>query len=254
MKLSFRPLRADEVQARVNTVGEKGYTLLLYKDARCDQDILDETVGAMNWQRRHYEVKGNMYCSVGIRDSETGEWTFKDDCGTESNTEAEKGEASDSFKRACVNWGIGRELYTKLFIWIPGGTKPTEQKDRRGREIYKLADPLAHHTVEELEVSGGKIVRCVISRTSGSGKDKVTEEVYSYPRRSGSSGNAGAKLVEELVTPDQAIELYNLAVEKWRDQAGKLFLESTGYSNANDVKRRDYERVKRVIGFSAGLS
>lgn len=115
----FRDLRADEVECRIGQVNKqgKGLTLLLYKDARCDMNILDESVGAENWQREHYECKGNMYCKVGIFCD--GQWVWKSDCGTESNTEAEKGEASDSFKRACVNWGIGRELYTSPFIWIP---------------------------------------------------------------------------------------------------------------------------------------
>ena len=88
-------------------------------------NILDETVGAENWQREHYECKGNLFCRVGIRCEHIEnhishrEWVFKSDCGTESNTEAQKGEASDSFKRACFNWGIGRELYTAPFTWIP---------------------------------------------------------------------------------------------------------------------------------------
>jgi hypothetical protein len=82
-------------------------------------NILDETVKPENWQRRHYECKGNLFCEVGIFNKETG-WVYKSDCGSESNTEKEKGEASDSFKRACFNWGIGRELYTSPFIWISG--------------------------------------------------------------------------------------------------------------------------------------
>lgn len=113
----FRALNAEEVDARVSTISEKGLSLLLYKDARCDMRILDETVGAENWQREHYECKGNLFCRVGIRCGD--DWVFKSDCGTESYTEKEKGESSDSFKRACFNWGIGRELYTAPFIWIP---------------------------------------------------------------------------------------------------------------------------------------
>lgn len=121
MGIQFRDLRADEVECRIGQVNKqgKGLTLLLYKDARCDMNILDETVGADNWQREHYECKGNMYCKVGLWDGVKGQWVWKSDCGTESNTEAQKGEASDSFKRACVNWGIGRELYTSPFLWIP---------------------------------------------------------------------------------------------------------------------------------------
>lgn len=117
----FRDLRADEIECRIGQINKqgKGLSLLLYKDARCDMAILDETVGALNWQREHYEVKCNMYCKVSIWDTEKNTWVWKSDCGTESNMEARKGEASDSFKRACVNWGIGRELYTSPFIWVP---------------------------------------------------------------------------------------------------------------------------------------
>jgi hypothetical protein len=122
-KLEFRDLTAEDIEVRVQSVKANGCVLLLYKNARVDMNILDETVGAENWQREHYECKGNLFCRVGIRtvlkDNEAvSEWVYKSDCGTESNTEKEKGEASDSFKRACFNWGIGRELYTSPFIWI----------------------------------------------------------------------------------------------------------------------------------------
>ena len=112
----FRDLREDEIECRVAQAKENGVSLLLYKDARCDMNILDETVGAMNWQRSHCRENAN--CIVSIWDEEKGQWISKEDTGTESNTEAEKGLASDSFKRACFNWGIGRELYTAPFIWI----------------------------------------------------------------------------------------------------------------------------------------
>lgn len=120
----FRDLRADEIECRVQSVKANGLVLLLYKDARVDMNILDETVGSANWQREHYECKGNLFCRVGIDVSLFNEgaeerWVWKADCGTESNTEAQKGEASDSFKRACFNWGIGRELYSAPFTWIP---------------------------------------------------------------------------------------------------------------------------------------
>lgn len=113
----FRKLHADEIECRVAQISEKGLFLLLYKDARCDMNILDETVGEMNWKREH--ARDNKNCIVSIWDKEKKEWVGKEDTGTESNTEAAKGLASDSFKRACVNWGIGRELYTSPKIWIP---------------------------------------------------------------------------------------------------------------------------------------
>jgi len=115
-KLGFRKLRADEIDCRIGTISEKGLSLLLYKDARCDMNVLDETVGPLNWKREH--TRDNQNCVVSIWDGEKKEWISKEDTGTASNTEAEKGLASDSFKRACVNWGIGRELYTAPFIWV----------------------------------------------------------------------------------------------------------------------------------------
>ena len=114
--MQFRKLRADEIECRVGQVKPNGLTILLYKDARCDMNVLDETVGPMNWKREH--TRDNKNCIVSLWDSEKKEWVSKEDTGTESNTEAEKGLASDSFKRACVNWGIGRELYTAPFIWV----------------------------------------------------------------------------------------------------------------------------------------
>lgn len=127
--MKFRDLTEEDIEVRVQSVklnpdkSPKGVILLLYKNARVDMNVLDETVGAENWQREHYECKGNLFCRVGInvnyKDNDLKEnWVYKSDCGSESNTDAQKGEASDSFKRACFNWGIGRELYTSPLIWV----------------------------------------------------------------------------------------------------------------------------------------
>lgn len=116
-KLEFRTLRADEIECRVGTCNDNGCSLLMYKNARVDMTLLDEVVGAQNWQRRHDLINGNLFCTVSVRD-DNGQWVDKQDVGTESNTEKEKGQASDAFKRACVNWGIGRELYTCPFVWV----------------------------------------------------------------------------------------------------------------------------------------
>lgn len=114
----IRLLRADEIEARVNTISEKGLSLLLYKDARCDMNILDETFGIFGWQRHH--TRDNANCIISIWDDDKKQWIDKEDTGTESFTEKEKGLASDSFKRAGFNVGIGRELYTApKLIWIP---------------------------------------------------------------------------------------------------------------------------------------
>lgn len=120
--MNFRPLLASEINVRVQSCNlsrdEETATAiyLLYKDARCDMNILDNAVGSARWQRTHELINNNLFCSVGIYFPEVNQWVWKQDVGVESNTEAEKGQASDSFKRACFNWGIGRELYTSPLI------------------------------------------------------------------------------------------------------------------------------------------
>lgn len=136
----FRPLEADEIDVRVGSVIQtanwQGVTLLLYKNARVDMDILDETVGAEYWQKRYKEIKGNLYCEIGIYNKELKEWIWKEDCGVESFSDKEKGEASDASKRSAVNWGIGRELYTapnimyacEIFVSQDGKKKSMKNK------------------------------------------------------------------------------------------------------------------------------
>lgn len=150
----FRDLRADEIECRVAQAKDNGVSLLLYKDARCDQNILDETVGAMNWMRSH--TRDNANCIVSIWDEKKQMWIYKEDTGTESNTEKEKGLASDSFKRACFNWGIGRELYTAPFIWInPDGC--TALKEYQGK--WKCFDSFE---VQKIVIEKKRIVAIAI--------------------------------------------------------------------------------------------
>lgn len=134
MDLKFRTLKANEIDCRIATINDRGLTLLLYKDARVDQNILDETVGAMNWQRHH--TRDNANCIVAIWDDEKKQWIEKEDTGTESFTEKEKGLASDSFKRACFNWGIGRELYSAPFIWISSDYATIKQGNNGKMQCY----------------------------------------------------------------------------------------------------------------------
>lgn len=130
----IRLLKANEIECRISVINEKGLSLLLYKDARVDQRILDETFGAFGWKRSHQCIDGNLYCTVEIFDKETGEWVAKQDVGTTGYTEKEKAQASDSFKRACFNWGIGRELYSAPFIWIPADKAAIQVKENQNRE------------------------------------------------------------------------------------------------------------------------
>ena len=116
-ELKFRDLKAEEIDCRVSTITENYLTLLLYKDARVDMDILDETVGANNWQRHH--TRENANCIVSIWDEDKKQWIDKEDTGTESFAEAAKGLASDSFKRSCVNWRNteGNSIQLHLYIY-----------------------------------------------------------------------------------------------------------------------------------------
>ena len=128
----IRLLRADEIECRVSTISEKGVSLLLYKDARVDQRILDETFTPLGWQRTHQSIDGNLYCTVEVWDEAKKQWIAKQDVGTMSYTEKEKGQASDSFKRACFNIGIGRELYTAPdFIWVTGDKVKIQKKGEK---------------------------------------------------------------------------------------------------------------------------
>ena len=160
MEYLFRNLKSDEIDVRVASINEKGVSLLLYKDARVDQDILDETVGPFNWQRKH--TRDNANCIVALWDDNKKQWIEKEDTGTESYTEKEKGLASDSFKRACFNWGIGRELYTSPFIYIPADKCKIEQ--RNGKYItydkfYVDAIEITDKVITGLSIKNNKNVR-----------------------------------------------------------------------------------------------
>lgn len=139
-KIKSIPLmKPEDIEIRIGQVDQykaSYITLLLYKNARVDMQILDDVFGTFGWARSHREIKGNLYCTVNLWDEENKQWVPKEDVGTESNTEAEKGEASDSFKRACVNVGIGRELYSAPKIYInPPAVKIEE--DTKGKKICK---------------------------------------------------------------------------------------------------------------------
>lgn len=150
-EIKFRELTADEIDCRVGTATDKGVSLLMYKDARVDMRLLDEVVGQMNWKRDHEVINGNLYCTVSIWDSGKGEWVSKQDVGVESNTEKEKGQASDAFKRACFNWGIGRELYTCPFVWV--NLNDNEWRVGTGGKKY----PKTRFSVSHIEYVGGQV-------------------------------------------------------------------------------------------------
>lgn len=177
--MEFRKLRSDEIDCRLATVKQNGVSILLYKDARCDQNILDETVGNMNWQRHHNRDNAN--CIVSIWDTEKKMWIEKEDTGTESYTEKEKGLASDSFKRACFNWGIGRELYTAPFIWFPV-SKCNITEDKKCYDTF---------SVEEIGYDGNVISKLVVKNNKSGAFFKYGTEDEKQEREEEKKMDAG---------------------------------------------------------------
>lgn len=133
----FRLLKAEEIECRVSEIGKDGtwLNLLLYKTARTDASLLDEAVGPLGWANDYRLIDGKMYCGIGIRDTSSGEWVWKWNVGTESNTEAEKGEASDALKRAGFVWGIGTELYSSPRIFVRNGDAEIKKNDKNGKWV-----------------------------------------------------------------------------------------------------------------------
>lgn len=142
--MNFRNLTANEIEVKVKQIKENGLVCLLYKTARTDMDLLDETVGPENWTNDYREIKGNLYAGIGIKKDPTiceSPYIWKWDCGIESREDGEgnekKGEASDAFKRAGFRWGIGRALYTSPFIWI---TADNAKIERNNKGVLKCND------------------------------------------------------------------------------------------------------------------
>lgn len=236
-KLTFRPLRADEIDVRVGAVSRAGATMLLYKDARCDQNVLDETVGPFNWQRHH--SRDNANCVVSIWDEEKSQWIEKEDTGTESNTEKEKGLASDSFKRACFNWGIGRELYTAPFIFIKC---ETEQDGRQYKLTQEGKKKIQGAKVDEIEYTDGRITRLVITGRDGIlfnyGKPKPLRQQEPAP---------DFPEVEPVEHPnrDQVFEMLHLAVSA--GMSGNKLEQAYGVEDLGQLTMAQYEAAMKKL-------
>jgi hypothetical protein len=195
----IRLLTADEIECRVQSTSEKGASLLLYKDARVDMKILDETFGIFGWQRTHEVVNDNLFCTIQIFDKENNQWVKKQDVGVESNTEKEKGEASDSFKRAGFNIGIGRELYTAPFIWV----KLSETDFNSNKKIK------TKFHIEQLEYNDQREIASFII------KDENNKVRYSFGSKEEKKDDSDAKLKAVIIsinnckTPEQVIKIWN---------------------------------------------
>lgn len=218
----IRLLRADEIECRVGTITENGLSLLLYADARADMRIMDEVFGPMNWQRKHEVIGGNLYCTVSVWDDVKKQWISKMDVGTESCTEKEKAQSSDSFKRASVNFGIGRELYTAPFIWVSAG-KVRIEKRQDGRFytqdkfiVKDISYDEANRTIIGLVVEkrdGGKIYELKASKTAADAVPDQPKAQESEKPADKADANAAAiwrELERTGVALDAVLERYGV--------------------------------------------
>ena len=248
MELKFRNLRADEIDCRVAAVklpenGKNGgLSLLLYKDARVDQNILDETVGPMNWQRRH--TRDNANCIVSLWDSDKNQWIEKEDTGTESFSEAEKGLASDSFKRACFNWGIGRELYTAPFIWISADKCNIYPRQTTGKTVGACNDKFY---VTFITIRDGRITQLVINNAS-----KNNQVVFSYGVKPDDVGEKKEEKREEPVqeakvklSPMWVTEITALANSAGVDL--ETIKQQANIKSLDDLSQKAAEMLKKAL-------
>lgn len=222
----IRLLNAEEIECRVGIINEKGLSLLLYKDARVDMKILDEAYGANNWQREHVMIGSCLYCIVKIWDESKKQWISKMDVGTKSYTESEKGEASDSFKRACFSVGIGRELYTAPFIWIPSSKASIVKKNDK----YVTCDKFKVTDISYTE--SREISRLVICNQKG-------QEVYRMNQ---------LKQVDGL--SDQTAQMHRNAINRELERTGVALDAVLLRYGVNSVQEMDEATYKKAI---AGL-
>ena len=233
----IRLLRADEIECRVSVINEKGLSILLFKDARVDQKILDETFTPFGWRRTHQSIDGNLYCMVEIWDKEKQQWIAKQDVGTVSYSEKEKGQASDSFKRACFNWGIGRELYTAPFIWISAENVSIKPKGDR----YTTSERFSVRTIdynEEREISYLVIVNGKGKKVFEVGRQREADEKKPVPV---SNVDAGAGAITEI---------QRAALEKELKRTGVLMEAVLGRYNIQSLEEMTEDVYTKAL---AGL-
>ena len=233
MEYKFRDLKPEEIDVRIATVKSNGISLLLYKDARVDMDILDETVGANNWERDHKELKGNIYCGISIWDEDKKQWIIKWDAGKESYTEAEKGEASDSFKRAGFNWGIGRELYTSPFIWIPSDLCKIE--GNKCSDKFKIKEiQIENKVIKKLVIVNEKTNIQVFPNTIQKTTDNQTNKLDNT-------------LIAEkaLITETEAQVLVQIIKDNKLDINNEFLktYKKYGYNKTIEIKQKDYKKI-----------
>ena len=246
--ITFRDLKPEEIEVRVgSTTKDKignvvSFGLLLYKTARVDANILDETVGVFNWQKKFYQVKNTMVCSIGLYDEERHEWVWKDDGGDDDfTTEQVKAELSDSFKRAGFSIGIGRKLYSasKIFMRVDRTETNTE------KSYYQVSDIEYDETsIIKLEIINKKTKEVVISY----GMKKAPRKTEESPTRQYTTEEENAPIREEerkwlteyvnTLTPEQYNAFFEWLEKTFKTRKIAELTASQGIIVVEKLKRR----------------
>ena len=194
-KFDIPLLEAADIECRVQSVsmtktGKCGAVLLIYKDARVDMRIMDKIFGPYGWQRTHELIDGTLYCNIDIWDDEKKCWVRKQDAGVESNTEKEKGRASDAFKRAGFNVGIGRELYTAPFTWIElWEGEYYKAGSQSGKDVYRTSSGVKF-SVSEIDYDENRRIKTlVIVDRDGNVRFAYGSDKRPAPAQKGNGGN-----------------------------------------------------------------
>ena len=216
--MDIRLLKASEIECRVGSVKNNGMSLLLYKDARADMKILDETFGFDGWKREHQLIDGKLFCTVSIWSDKRGEWITKQDVGTESNAEKEKGQASDAFKRACVNFGIGRELYTSPFIWV------------KGYEKYEKFN------VKEIGYNEDREINYLVIT------DSKGNECFKFGKKTKQNIKNKDVAIDAIIDDEQKKELF-LVAKGLDTKIVKEILYSFGFENSSEITKKEFKNV-----------
>ena len=228
------PLTVNDLDFRVHQVTNSGYAIILpYKSARVDMLRLDTVVGRDYWQRKHEVINDNLFCYIGVYNKEIKEWIWKSDVGTESFTEKEKGQASDAFKRAGFNWGIGRELYEYPTIIVQ--LNPDEITEKNGK---KTASSKFKPNDWNWELQSGEdgIPTLLIA------KDKTGNVRFSY-NKNNSSNTQSVKQEQPKQKAKSEPKEDKPKVEKWMTE--KQFEE---------LKQKTKAEIKKYLGIYNGTT
>lgn len=257
----FRLLNADEIDVKVKQVTNNGAVALLYKTSRTDMAILDETFGALNWTDDYREIKGNLYCGIGVRESQSDPFVWKWDCGIESREDEDgnekKGEASDAFKRAGTKQGIGRELYSSPFIFLRVDTqarKDSSGKDvlKNNKPIYELADKFQTFSVLEIGYDDKRrINKLIIIDNHGKEVFCFGAKIGSRKQETGSTENHAKPENKKILTLHEAENMV-LSLESGDILLKNLTLAQMERILKNDDFEKYHEAIMLILKFKAG--